>query len=122
MTQFFLVPKSMNLALRVHIDDPIVPEIFKLTHNLCFAIFKRRSKMLNEMKTKKESEIIHEKSLNEIPLLLSTLPQLACVVNCFLHYIEFGINKVVKKIKPDALMNFCRVCPTFGQNLNGCLK
>ena len=67
MTQFFLDPTSMNLTSRVHIDDPIVPELFNLTRDLCFAICKRRSNMLNEMKTKKESEIRHEKSLREMP-------------------------------------------------------
>ena len=30
-TQFILDPTSMNLVLRVHMLDPIVPELFKLT-------------------------------------------------------------------------------------------
>ena len=55
MTQFLLDPTSMNLDLRVHMLDPIVPELFKLSRDLCSAISKRRTNMLNDLKTKKDS-------------------------------------------------------------------
>ena len=49
LTQFVLDPTSMNLNDRVHINDPIVPHIFKLSRDLCYAINKRRTKLLKEL-------------------------------------------------------------------------
>jgi hypothetical protein len=50
LTQFVLDPTSMNLTERVHINDPIVPQVFKLSRDLCYVINKRRTKLLKEMK------------------------------------------------------------------------
>ena len=55
MTQFLLDPTSMNLDLREHMLDPIAPELFKLSRNLSSAICKRRTNMLNDLKTRKDS-------------------------------------------------------------------
>ena len=52
MTQFLLDPTSMNLDLRVRMLDP---ELFKLSCDLCSTICKRRTNMLNDLKTKKDS-------------------------------------------------------------------
>ena len=54
-TQFLLDPTSMNLIVRVHMLDPIVPELFKLTRDLCAAICKRRTNMLQNLKNKNDS-------------------------------------------------------------------
>ena len=45
-TQFILDPTSFNLRLRINICDPIVPEVFKLSRDLCCAINKKRTKSL----------------------------------------------------------------------------
>ena len=54
LTQFVLDPTSMNLETRVHMDDQILPELFQLSLDYCFAICKKISNMLNELKVKKE--------------------------------------------------------------------
>ena len=53
LTQFILDPTSMNLDVRVHMTDPIVNDLFKLSRDLCYSINKRRMKLLQEMKEKK---------------------------------------------------------------------
>ena len=45
LTQLVLDPSSMNLPNRVHVSDPILPELFTLSRDLCFAICKRRSRL-----------------------------------------------------------------------------
>ena len=47
LTQLILDPSSMNLPIRVHISDPILPKLFTLSRDLCFAICKRRSRLLS---------------------------------------------------------------------------
>ena len=49
LTQLILDPSSMNLPIRVHISDPILPKLFTLSRDLCFAICKRRSRLLSEL-------------------------------------------------------------------------
>ena len=44
--QFILDPSSMNLEHRVHINDPFLGEVFKLSHNFCYAIHTTRMKIL----------------------------------------------------------------------------
>ena len=44
--QFILDPSSMNLEHRVHINDPFLGEVFKLSRNLCYAIHTTRMKIL----------------------------------------------------------------------------
>ena len=56
LTQFLLDPTIMNLDERIHLNDPIVLEAFKLSRDMCSAISKRRLNLLNKMieiKTKK---------------------------------------------------------------------
>jgi hypothetical protein len=55
LTQFVLEPTSMNLNQRVHMADPIVPDMFKLSRDFCFAICKKRTFMLNDLKNKKNN-------------------------------------------------------------------
>ena len=50
LTQFILDPTSMNLKERVHVNDPIVPELFRLSRDICYSINKRRMKLLEDMK------------------------------------------------------------------------
>ena len=40
--QFILDPTSMNLKKRININDPILPEIFKISRNLCHTINNKR--------------------------------------------------------------------------------
>ena len=56
LTQLVLDPSSMNLHARVHMADPVLPELFKVSHDLCAAICKRRLNLLNGLK--KKSEVI----------------------------------------------------------------
>ena len=50
LTQFILDPTSFNLQNRVHISDPIVQTLFKLSRDLCFSINKTRMKSLQTLK------------------------------------------------------------------------
>ena len=50
LTQFVLDPTSMNLTDRVHMNDPIVPKMYKLSRDYCYAINKRRNQLLKDMK------------------------------------------------------------------------
>ena len=52
LTQFILDPTSFNLTTRVHINDPIVQQLFKLSRDLCFSIHSARMKKLKEMSEK----------------------------------------------------------------------
>ena len=54
LTQLVLDPSSMNLETRVHLSDPILPELFNVSRDLCSALCKRRLNLLNEMKNKSE--------------------------------------------------------------------
>ena len=56
LTQLVLDPSSMNLHARVHMTDPVLPELFKVSRDLCAAICKRRLNLLNGLK--KKSEVI----------------------------------------------------------------
>ena len=58
LAQFVLDPTSMNLLVRVHVNDPIVPQLFKLSRDICSAINKRRTTLLKqkaETETKNQS-------------------------------------------------------------------
>ena len=46
MTQFILDPSSMNLPKRIHINDPILPDLFKLSRDFYNAIHKLRMKLI----------------------------------------------------------------------------
>jgi hypothetical protein len=49
LTQFILDPTSFNLENRVHISDPVIAPLFKLSRDLCLSIHTRRMKILQEM-------------------------------------------------------------------------
>ena len=49
LTQFLLDPTSFNLKTRVHISDPVVPELFKLSRDYCYAIHSERTRKLEEL-------------------------------------------------------------------------
>ena len=52
MTQFILDPTSFNLRTRVHISDPVVPELFRLSRDYCIAIHTERIRRLQELLNK----------------------------------------------------------------------
>ena len=56
-TQFVLDPSSMNLDPRVHINDPVLPELFKLSRDLCFAINKTRNKSLHDLAKERQTKL-----------------------------------------------------------------
>ena len=49
LTQFLLDPTSFNLKTRVHINDPVVPDLFKLSRDYCYAIHSERTRKLEEL-------------------------------------------------------------------------
>ena len=49
LTQFLLDPTSFNLKTRVHISDPVVQELFKLSRDYCSAIHLERTRKLEEL-------------------------------------------------------------------------
>ena len=57
LTQFVLDPSSMNLSPRVHLNDPILPELFKLSRDLCFAINKNRNKSLHDLAKERQTKL-----------------------------------------------------------------
>ena len=52
LCQFVLDPISLNLKLRVNINDPLVPEFYKLSREFCFLIDKFRTKSINKNEQK----------------------------------------------------------------------
>ena len=57
LIQFVLDPSSMNLSQRVHLNDPILPELFKLSRDLCFAINKNRNNSLHDLAKERETKL-----------------------------------------------------------------
>ena len=49
LTQFILDPTSFNLKERVHVSDPVVPAIFKLSRDYCMAIHTERLRRLQQL-------------------------------------------------------------------------
>ena len=49
--QFVLDPSSFNLKQRVHMNDPILGSMFKLSRDYCYAVNARRKKILNARKS-----------------------------------------------------------------------
>ena len=49
LCQFLLDPTSLNLPVRVSLEDPIVFDFFNLSRDLCFIIDKLRKKLLKEV-------------------------------------------------------------------------
>ena len=49
LCQFILDPTSMNLERRINEIDPILPEIFQLSRDYCFAISNERTKLLKAL-------------------------------------------------------------------------
>ena len=49
LTQFILDPTSINLRKRVHISDPIVPELYRISRDLCNHIHSERMKQLSDL-------------------------------------------------------------------------
>ena len=47
LTQFILDPSSLNLNQRISMSDPILPEIFRLSRQLCAALGQERKRQLN---------------------------------------------------------------------------
>ena len=49
LTQFILDPTSFNLNPRVHMNDPVVPALFKLSRDYCSAVHNERLRKLQEL-------------------------------------------------------------------------
>ena len=49
MCQFILDPTSLNLPVRVSLNDPLVPQFFRLSRDYCFLMDKTRIRLLKEM-------------------------------------------------------------------------
>ena len=49
LAQFLLDPTSFNLKTRVHVSDPVVPALFKLCRDFCYAVHRERIRKLNEL-------------------------------------------------------------------------
>ena len=45
-TQYLLDPCSLNLRKRVNINDPALPQLYKLSRDFCYAIDKTRAKII----------------------------------------------------------------------------
>ena len=56
--QFVLDPASFNLSQRVHINDPILNDLFKLSRDLCFGINSIRQRILKEKETQHASGVV----------------------------------------------------------------
>ena len=54
LCQFILDPTSLNLPVRVSLDDPLVPQFFRLSRDYCFLMDKTRLRLLKEMKEKED--------------------------------------------------------------------
>ena len=52
LTQLILDPTSLNLAQRIHISDPCLPDLFKLCHKYCYYTDKERTQYLKETQLK----------------------------------------------------------------------
>ena len=50
LTQFILDPSSINLEERIHLSDPIVQQLFKLSRDLCYGIHSERIRKLQRLK------------------------------------------------------------------------
>ena len=48
MCQFILDPTSLNLPVRVSLNDPLVPQFFRLSRDYCFLMDKTRIELLKE--------------------------------------------------------------------------
>ncbi len=51
LCQFILDPSSLNLPTRININDPILPRLFKLSRDYCFAVDKKRISYMNAIKS-----------------------------------------------------------------------
>ena len=51
LCQFILDPSSMNLSKRIHMNDPLLDQIFKTCRDFCYCISEQRIKLLNEKET-----------------------------------------------------------------------
>ena len=49
LCQFILEPTSLNLPVRVSLNDPLVQEFLKLSRDFCYLIDKTRIRLLKEM-------------------------------------------------------------------------
>jgi hypothetical protein len=49
LCQFILDPTSLNLPVRVSLQDPLLTEFYKLSRDYCFLIDKTRTGLLKEM-------------------------------------------------------------------------
>ena len=56
LTQFILDPTSLNLPVRVHMSDPLVPQFFKLSREFCYIIDKTRIGLLKNMEKERQAD------------------------------------------------------------------
>ena len=48
LTQFILDPSSFNLEKRVHVDDPALSTLFRISRDYCYAVNSMRMKKLSK--------------------------------------------------------------------------
>ena len=51
LCQFILDPASMNLKSRVNINDPLLPDLYRKSRNLCYSIADQRLTILKEKRS-----------------------------------------------------------------------
>ena len=56
LCQFILDASSMNLECRVNLRDPLLPEFFKLSRDLCYSIHIKRQKILMQKKSQQSQD------------------------------------------------------------------
>ena len=56
LSQFIIDPSSFTLKERVHMDDPILPEFFRVIRNFCFVVDKRMRASVQNDKSNKENQ------------------------------------------------------------------
>ena len=49
LTQFVLDPSSLNMETRININDPLLPEFFRLSRDLCYVLDRERGAMLKKL-------------------------------------------------------------------------
>ena len=49
LCQFILDPSSLNLSKRVSAQDPILPDLYKLSRDICYTLDKTRIGLLSQL-------------------------------------------------------------------------
>ena len=58
LCQFILDPTSLNLKTRVSLNDPLVPQFYKLSRDFCFLLDKTRIGLLKQMEETSKNNFV----------------------------------------------------------------